>query len=94
MKNARFISKSLRKELNSERVYFVRGEDKGRPAWYYVLLVEDEETERKFEEAMQVNNDGDNMINLEHYGKILKSGYGQQPPNYIKEWIKENYGRL
>ena len=37
-----------RKTINQGRIYLVCGADKGRQAWHYVLLVDDDETIHKF----------------------------------------------
>ena len=38
---------SWKRSIEGERIFLVRGKDKGRPAWHYVLLVDDEETIKK-----------------------------------------------
>lgn len=42
-----------RKILNQDRIFIVRGMDKGRQAWHYVLLVDDDESINKFRELTQ-----------------------------------------
>ena len=43
-----------RRNVEGERVYLVRGKDKGsRPVWHYVLLVDDEETIKIFHEKVK-----------------------------------------
>lgn len=81
-----------RKILNQERIYVVRGMDKGRPAWHYVLLVDDDETISKFRELTQGPNAGKHTIDVTNYGQVLKSGWGDEPPNDVKDWMQENYG--
>ena len=83
---------SWRKVLNGDRIFIVRGIDKGRPAWHYVLLVDDEETIAKFKELTQGSNAGKNTIDVTNYGQVLKSGWGHEPPNDVKEWMQENHG--
>ena len=73
-----------------DRIYKIRGKDHGRRAWHYILLVDDQDTIDKFVELTQGENYGKNTVNLEDYGKVLKSGWGEEPPNDVKEWI-ENY---
>ena len=85
-------NETWRQLLNSDRIYMVRGMDQGRPAWHYVLLVDDEETIRIFKERTQGPNSGKYTVNVNDYGQVLKSGFGQDPPNEVKEWMKENYG--
>ena len=81
-----------RKLLCQERIFVVRGMDKGRPAWHYVLLVDDDETISKFRELTQGPNAGKHTINVTDYGQVLKSGWGEEPPNDIKDWMQETYG--
>ena len=68
-------------QRNVDRIYLVRGKDRGRPAWHYVLLVDDPETIRTFKEKIQGGN-----IELSDYGVVLKSGLGQEPPQEVKNW--------
>ena len=79
------------KFFNNQRIYLVRGNDKDRPAWHYVQLVDDEETVRKFTELTQGENAGIHTINVSDYGQVIKSGWGHDPPNDIKEWMQKNY---
>ena len=78
------------KRSASDRIFKVRGEDHGRPAWHYVLLVDDQDTIDKFKALTQGENAGKNTLNVSDYGQVLKSGWGEEPPNDVKEWI-ENY---
>ena len=74
----------------SNRIFKVRGEDQGRPAWHYVLVVDDQDTIDRFKELTMGENAGKGTINMNDYGQVLKSGWGEEPPNDVKEWI-ENY---
>ena len=85
-------SETWRNLLNSERIFLVRGEDRGRRAWHYVLVVDDEETLQIFKEKTQGENAGKHTVNVADYGQVLKSGWGEKPPNDVKEWMMENYG--
>ena len=80
------------KLINNQRIFLVRGNDKGRPAWHYAQLVDDEETVRKFTDLTQGENAGIHTINIEDYGQVIKSGWGNDPPNDIKDWMQKNYG--
>ena len=80
------------KLFNNQRIFLVRGVDKGRPAWHYAQLVDDEETVRKFTELTQGENAGMHTINIEDYGQVIRSGFGHDPPNDVKEWMEKNYG--
>ena len=78
------------KQSVSDRIFKVTGEDYGRRAWHYVLLVDNQDTIDKFKELTHGENAGKNTINVNDYGLVLKSGWGEEPPQDIKEWI-ENY---
>ena len=74
------------KENEGNRVFLVRGKDRSRPAWHYVLLVDDEDTIKAFHEKVKAGT-----VDVADYGEVLKSGWGENPPNEIKDWIDENY---
>lgn len=80
------------KYLMKGRIFLVRGCDKGREAWHYLLLVDDDETIDKFRERTQGPNAGKHTISCEDYGQVLKSGWGADPPNDVKDWMEKNYG--
>ena len=77
----------------SDRIFMVRGKDRDRPAWHYVLLVDDQDTIDRFKELTMGENAGKYTTNVNDYGLVLKSGWGEEPPNDVKEWI-ENYEAL
>lgn len=67
-------------------VYLVQGMDKGRPAWYY-LKVEKNKVPL-FEGEVRKNR---GSIELEYYGEVLEYGWGEQPPENIRnKFIKNN----
>ena len=63
-------------------VYLVHGKDKGRPAWYYVLV--DKEKENAFKEQLSAP-----IIDLCTFGKIIKSGFGEYPPDDVKNAMEK-----
>ena len=71
--------------LKSDLIYRIRGTDRGRAAWYYVLV--DENKIVDFKSALKSDT-----INLENYGTILESGYGEHPPERIEQKIKCKFG--
>ena len=75
----------------TQRVFLVRGKDGGQPAWHYVLLVDDEATIDKFKRETQGEQAGKLSVNVADYGQILKSGWGRDPPNDVKEWVEKHY---
>ncbi len=70
----------------AERVHLVRGKDKGKPAWHYVLVVDDEEMLEMFHKTVKAGN-----LDVADFGHVIKSGWGQDPPDHVKEWIKKKY---
>jgi hypothetical protein len=75
----------LQKRAMAELIYLVKGIDAGRNAWYYVLV-----ERNKVQLFLKALND--DIIHLEHYGKILYSAYGDEPPAEITQKLKDEYG--
>jgi len=65
-----------RQRAINEFVYLVHGEDKGREAWYYVLVNKD--CKEQFKVALDHET-----INLEEHGIVVCSGYGNKPPDDV-----------
>lgn len=66
--------------------YKVVGRDiTGEIAWYYVLVDKDKK------DAFLKHKPGDSY-NIEDYGKIITSGYGEEVPEDVQEMLKEKYG--
>jgi hypothetical protein len=65
-------------------VYLVRGKDSGKAAWHYVLI-----DQVKLPAFLQVLKTG--SFDVSQYGKILYSGWGEDPPSEIVEAIKSQY---
>ena len=61
----------------------MRGEENGRKRWWYVLLVDDEETQDMFEKQVSTGN-----IDVEDFGQVLESGWGEDPPDEAKYQAK------
>lgn len=58
----------------------------GRWAYYFVLV--EPARESAFMKAIQ----GDGMIDLEDFGKVIASCYGEEPNDETKRFLKERYG--
>ena len=71
--------------IKSHLVYLVRGEDSGHPAWHYVFI--DEEKLDNFKAKVATGT-----IDIANYGRILKSGWGKDPPKYTAHKINLRYG--
>lgn len=80
------------KKNEAERIFLVKGDDRDRPAWYYVLVVDDDEKMRLFIEKIQKTNAVERSIDLTNYGQVLESGWGEDPPNIIHDSIEKQYG--
>ena len=68
----------------TERVYFVRGKDRGRAAWHCVLVEGD--LIGDFEEKVRSG-----IVDVSDYGYVIKSGWGRDPPVDIKDKLTK-YG--
>lgn len=67
-------------------VFCIRGKDNGRPAWHYVLV---DTRQKRFKLKDQTK--GSN-IDVKDYGRIVKSGWGEDPPKEVMKEIEEEYG--
>ena len=67
-------------------IYWVKGHDKGKHAWHCVLLREVFifETQNHCEAGMH-------SMDLLEYGKILRSGWGEDPPKSAIKEIDKQY---
>ena len=74
-----------KKRALAKYIYLVKGIDANRKAWYYVLV-----EALKVQLFLKALND--DIIHLEHYGKILYSAYGEEPPANITKALKDEYG--
>lgn len=58
----------------------------GRWAYYFVLVQPAKEP--FFLKAIE----GDGTIDLEDYGRVIASCYGEEPTQEVKDFLKEKYG--
>jgi hypothetical protein len=58
----------------------------GRWAYYFVLV------EPAREAAFLKSIDGDGTLDLEDFGKVVASCYGETPSDEIKTYLKEKFG--
>ena len=75
----------------AKRVIEFTGTENDQPVWHYVLLVDDEETITKLYDETTGENYGKNIGNVSDYGRILRTGWGQQSPDEELTRIKEQY---
>ncbi len=74
-----------RRETN--RIFISLGTDRGSKAWHYVLLVDDPETICIFKEKTQGKLGGTLTVDVTDYGVVLKSGFGEEPPQEAEDWL-------
>lgn len=58
----------------------------GRWAYYFVLV------EPPRESAFLKAIEGDGTIDLEDFGKVIASCYGETPSDDVKQYLKDKYG--
>ncbi|MDG7053614.1 MAG: hypothetical protein LKM45_07180, partial [Wolbachia endosymbiont of Alcedoecus sp.] len=73
--NERSFADATRRS-RSDLIYLVRGKDRGRSAWHYVLVDKD-----KREMFLAKSRTG--SMDVADYGEILYSGWGEDPPQEI-----------
>ena len=69
-------------ENASERIYLVRGNDTGKPAWHYVLV-------KKALLPLFLRRAKGGNVDVADFGRVLKSGWGKDPPEDIRKSIGE-----
>lgn len=70
---------------DTNRVFLVRGCDStNNLAWYYVLV--DREKCNMFKAQS-----GTDTLDILQYGTIIRSGYGEEPPKHIKDFMFSEY---
>ena len=70
----------------AERTFLVTGKDRGCAAWHYVKVEDNEDTRKAFHVAFATGT-----INIADYGEIVKSGWGEDPLDNVKEEVEEKY---
>ena len=82
---------STASEVTSDRLHIVRGNNKGRSAWHYILLDDDAEKIKEYIHKTQGENTGKYAVDPTDYGTVLRSGWGKDPSQEDKDWL-EKYG--
>ena len=72
------------KENYTERIHLVRGKDKGRAAWHYVLV-------KKHLLGLFLKRVKGGRVNVADFGDILRSGWGKDPPEGTTNKILKEY---
>ena len=68
-------------EIAGERIYLVRGRDRGKPAWHYVQV-------EKVLLPLFLRRIG-GRLDVADFGLILKSGWGKDPPENVRKNFNE-----
>lgn len=70
----------------SDGIFLVRGADpSGKAAWYYVEI-------SKAKRDFFSRQSGVTSLNLLEYGKVIASGFGDNPPDHVVARMKSQYG--
>ncbi len=79
-----FIARLGRGRTNN--IYLLRGPDStGKPAWYYLQVA-------PMKKPIFEHDVKKGQVELNSYGTILLSGYGEQPSPEAKKRMKDDYG--
>ena len=79
-----FVDKIISKKAHL--VHKLKAKDStGRWAYYFILV--EPPREKAFMEAIG----GDGMIDLEEFGKVIASCYGEEPNDEVKQFLKDKY---
>ena len=70
------------KENASEKIYLVRGKDREKPAWHYVLV-------KKALLPLFLRRTKGGNVDVADFGRVLKSGWGKDPPENVRKNINE-----
>lgn len=73
------------KRSRLDLIYLVRGKDRGKSAWHYVLVDKDKK-------EMFIAKSRTGAMDVADYGEIIYSGWGEDPPKEIVDKINEEFG--
>ncbi|MBQ4875354.1 MAG: hypothetical protein HRK26_04525 [Rickettsiaceae bacterium H1] len=68
----------------SQNVFLVRGKDRNRSAWHYVLV-----DNNKRELFLAATRSG--SLDVADYGEVLESGWGEDPPKSVVKRIEDEF---
>lgn len=69
---------------DGERLCVLTSSDNIQPKWHAILFVDDEKIICGFLVDKTISDIGDHV-------HVLKSGWGKEPPNEVKQWLSMNY---
>ena len=73
-----------------ERISLAVDDSHGHPFWQYVLLIDDEVKVHEFKNMREKGE----PLDVTKYGQILEFGWGNGPPNEVKDSIERKYGTI
>jgi hypothetical protein len=80
-----FVDKIIAKK--GHLIHKLKAKDStGRWAYYFVLV--EPAKEQAFMNALEANE----SIDLEEFGKVVASNYGEEPSEEVRKMLKERYG--
>ena len=72
------------KENSTERFYLVRGKERGRAAWHYVLV-------KKHLLGLFLKRANGGSLNVADFGDVLRSGQGKDPPEGTRNKLQKEH---
>ncbi|MCE2993198.1 MAG: hypothetical protein ACK5WS_06155 [Alphaproteobacteria bacterium] len=85
-RSAQFVDKLISQQ-GSKINKFHAIDSMGQQAYYFVLM--DDRKERSFYQAI---NTDITTLNLQNYGRVIASCYGEKPSDDVKKLLKDKYG--
>ena len=71
-------------KAQSGEIYLSRGQFEGRKTWHYIMV-------DKMRLPLLLKHAKIREIDLRDYGKILFSGFGEEPPQELVSYVKQKY---
>ena len=72
---------------NNEKIFLIHSKDNGKPVWHYILVPKEN---IKLLRQQKAGAD----IDVTDFGKIIKSGWGDNPSPETIQIMEEDYGDL
>ena len=76
------------KQKEMDYIYLISWSNRGKKAWQLVLLMEAPEIIDLFEEKLRRRYKRSQTVNVKDFGVVLKSGFGEDPPQEVKDWLR------
>lgn len=67
---------------SKKNIFLVNANDEGNPCWYYLKIWDEKLIQ--FKKSLEQKE----KVNLTDFGRIIHSGYGKEPPEYISKTLK------